>query len=80
MKEYIDKWTYKRVLQFLVGLYFVWNYMEDGSKFSMAFGGIMLIQALFNVGCFSTKGCSTPNEESDKIQPFAKNIKKVKLK
>jgi len=80
LKEYIDKWTYKRVLHSLVGIYFIWNYLEDGSQFSLIFGGLMLVQALFNIGCFSTKGCSTPNEGSDEMQPFAKNIKKVKLK
>jgi len=80
LKEYLDKWTYKRVLQSLVGIYFIWNYLEDSSKFSLIFGGLMLVQALFNVGCFSTKGCSTPNEGSDEMQPFARNIKKVKLK
>ena len=80
MREYINKWTYKRVLQSLVGIYFIWNYFEDGSQFSLFFGGLMLVQALLNVGCFSTKGCSTPNEEPEKMQPFAKEIKKVRLK
>jgi len=80
LREYINKWTYKRVLQSLVGIYFIWNYFEDGNQFSLFFGGLMLVQALLNIGCFSTKGCSTPNEEPEKMQPFAKKIEKIKLK
>ena len=80
MKNYINKWTYKRLIQFAVGLYFVWNYVEDGSNFSLAFAGIMLFQSMLNVGCFSSKGCSTNEENLRDIQPFAKKIKQVKLK
>ena len=80
MKNYINKWTYKRLIQFTVGLYFIWNYVEDGSNFSLAFGGLMLFQSLLNVGCFSSKGCSTNDENLYDMQPFAKKIKKVKLK
>ena len=80
MKDYINKWTYKRLLQFGVGLYFVWNYLEDGSNFSLAFAGLMLFQSLLNVGCFSSKGCATNDNDRDSIQPFAKKIKNVKLK
>ena len=63
-----------------VGIYFVWNYVEDGSKFSLFFGGLMLVQALLNVGCFSSKGCSTPEQGAEDPEPFAGDIKKVKLK
>jgi hypothetical protein len=80
LKDYISKWTYKRLLQSAVGIYFVWNYFEDGSKFSLFFGGLMLVQALLNVGCFSSKGCSTPDQNTDDSEAFAKDIKKVKLK
>lgn len=80
MKDYINKWTYKRLIQFAVGIYFIWNYIEDGSNFSLAFAGIMLFQSILNVGCFSSKGCSTNEENLDDVQPFAKKIKQVKLK
>jgi len=46
----------------------------------MVFGGIMLFQSLLNVGCFSSKGCDTNNKDAYNVQPFAKKIKKVKLK
>jgi len=68
------------LIQFAVGLYFIWNYIEDGSGFSMAFGGLMLFQSLLNVGCFSSKGCDTNSKDLSSVQPFAKKIKKVKLK
>ena len=74
MKNYITKWTYKRVLQAALGVFLVYYYTQDHNKFALAFGILMLIQALFNIGCFSTRGCSTPVED-DKIQDFAKDIK-----
>ena len=80
MNDYINKWTYKRLIQFAIGLYFVWNYLEDGSNFSLAFAGIMLFQSILNVGCFSSKGCATDDSDHYATQPFAKKIKKVKLK
>ena len=80
MKNYIAKWTYKRLLQFALGLYFIWNYIEDGNIFSIAFGGLMLFQSLWNVGCFSSKGCNTNNKGIYSEQTFAKKIKKIKLK
>ena len=80
LKDYISKWTYKRLIQLAVGIYFAWNFYEDGSKLSLIFGGLMLIQALLNVGCFSTRGCSTPEQNTNDAQDFAKDIKKVKLK
>jgi hypothetical protein len=61
-------------------MYFIWNYFEDGSNFSLAFGGLMLFQSMLNVGCFSSKGCNTDNKGLYNIQPFAKKIKKVKFK
>ncbi len=80
LKDYINQWTYKRLIQFAVGVYFMWNFFADGSKLSLLFGSIMLIQAIFNVGCFSTRGCSTPEDGQDAEKPFVKDIKKVKLK
>lgn len=64
MKDYINKWTIQRFLQLLVGAYFIWNYIEDGMIFSLAFGALISFQAILNVGCFSSKGCSTPNNSS----------------
>jgi len=60
MKEYIEKWSWKRIIQVIVGIYFIWNYIEDGMLFSLIFGGMMAFQAILNVGCFSTKGCAVP--------------------
>ena len=77
LQEYISKWTYKRVLQLGVGIYFAWNYVEDGGIFSLIFGGMMLFQALLNVGCFSTRGCSTPDQDSGSKEDFADQIKSV---
>ncbi len=64
MKNYINKWTIPRLLQLIVGFYFIWNYMEDGMIFSLIFGALMGFQAVVNIGCFSSKGCSTPTNSS----------------
>ena len=74
-KTYISRWTIQRIIQLTVGAYFIWNYIEDGGKLSLAFGVIMSFQAIFNVGCFSSRGCTTNTIE--KAQPFAKKIKKI---
>ncbi len=79
MKNYIDKWTYKRVLQLVVGVYFIWNFVEVGGKLSLVFGLLMSIQALLNIGCFSSKGCTTSNVKTE-VHPVVKNIKKIKIK
>ncbi len=60
MKEYFQLWTIKRFIQLLVGLYFIWEYFQDPSILALIFGGMMLFQSILNVGCFSSKGCSTP--------------------
>ena len=76
LQKYIQKWTIQRFIQLAVGGYFFWNFMEDGGKLSLAFGFLMSFQAIFNVGCFSSKGCSTTTNGAEP-QPFAKNIKKI---
>jgi len=70
MKDYINKWTIQRFLQLLAGVYFIWNYVEDGMIFSLAFGALMSFQAILNVGCFSSKGCTTSTNNST---PFSEN-------
>lgn len=75
MRAYFNKWTVQRIIQLTIGSYFIWNSIEIESKLSLAFGVIMSFQSIFNVGCFSSKGCSTTTEEE--AQPFAKNINKI---
>lgn len=77
MKEYISKWTYKRLIQCVIGLYFIWNFIEDDGKLSLAFGLLMLVQSVFNIGCFSSNGCSTTENHLDRAEPFAKKIKRI---
>lgn len=77
MNEYLKKWTYKRLIQLGVGIYFIWDFVETESKFALAFGAIMTIQAVFNIGCFSSKGCATPTDKNTEVHPVAKEIKKV---
>lgn len=76
--NYLQKWTYKRGLQLIVGGYFIWNFIETEGKLSLAFGLLMSVQAILNIGCFSTKGCATSDESNTPIHPVAKNIKKIK--
>ncbi len=77
MKSYISKWTIARGLQLVIGIAFLVDYFSGKSTFSMIFGGMMFFQAVLNVGCFSSKGCSTPaydnstntvNSDSDEVE------------
>jgi len=65
MQEYLSKWTFTRFLQLMVGGFFLQSYFQDESMMGLAFGGMMAFQALANVGCFSSKGCSTPRMKED---------------
>ncbi|HIP48829.1 MAG TPA: hypothetical protein EYG92_07690 [Lutibacter sp.] len=76
MKGYINKWTYKRVIQAGLGVFLVYYYTQDHNKFALVFGIVMLVQAFLNIGCFSTKGCDNSVDEKE-IQEFAKEIKEV---
>ena len=66
MQEYISNWSYKRIIQLGVGAYFLWEYYQHPSTFAMIIGVMMSFQAIFNVGCFSTRGCNTNIDESQK--------------
>lgn len=59
MNEYLSKWTITRAIQLVIGGVFLNSYFSDGEFFGLAFGGLMFFQAVMNVGCFSSKGCST---------------------
>jgi len=50
-----------RLAQLIVGIVFLGNYFDEGGFFHLVFGSMMSIQAVLNMGCFSSKGCSTPN-------------------
>jgi len=81
MKDYFNKWSYKRGIQLGVGIYFLYGFFDAGNKLFLIFGLMMSFQAIFNVGCFSTKGCtntSVASKSSDKELPIVKKIKKIK--
>ena len=59
MKTYLSQWTISRVIQLMIGIAFLYNYCADESTFSLAFGFMMFVQAVLNIGCFSSKGCNT---------------------
>ena len=75
VKTYISKWSYHRLIQLAIGAYFIWNYSQSDDRLSLFFGGFMLFQAILNIGCFSSKGCSTTS--TGEAAPFAKDIKKL---
>jgi len=72
MQEYFNKWTYKRLIQLLVGVYFFWEYSNHASTFAVIFGSIMTFQAIANVGCFSTRGCN-PNIDEKAKENFSED-------
>ena len=72
MQEYFSQWTYKRVLQLGVGMYFFWEYNNDPSTLALIFGSVMTFQAIANVGCFSTRGCN-PNIDEKAKETFSED-------
>ncbi len=77
MKNYLKNWSYKRLIQLGIGIFLIYYYIQDSVLFALIFGILMLVQALLNIGCFSTKGCKTSFDEEDKKE-FAKDIKPIK--
>ncbi len=67
IKEYLSLWTIKRFLQLLFGLYFFWEYTKESSVFALVIGALMTYQAVMNVGCFSSKGCTVPQTKNTQI-------------
>ncbi len=76
LKEYLNKWTIKRFLQLVVGIFFIYYYTKDNNQMALFFGILMLVQAILNMGCFSTRGCDTKTTEANK-QDFSRKIKKI---
>lgn len=72
MKTYINQWSYKRLIQLAAGIYFFWENSNHPSIFAIIFGSVMTFQAIANVGCFSTKGCS-PNVNKNLKEDFNEN-------
>ena len=72
MKTYLNQWTYKRLIQLAFGLYFFWEYSKHPSTLAVIFGSIMTFQAIANVGCFSTKGC-TPQIDAKAKENFSED-------
>lgn len=72
MKEYYSKWTFVRLIQLSVGCYFLYQYILGKDVLMLFFGSLMLLQAIFNIGCFSSKGCSISNYS--KKEPFSSDI------
>ena len=72
MKEYFSLWTYKRLIQLAVGIYFFWENYQHPSTFAILFGSIMTFQAIANVGCFSSKGCN-PNIDKKAQKNFSED-------
>ena len=65
IKSYLSLWTIKRFLQLLFGLYFFWEYAKHPNLFALIFGLLMTFQAIMNIGCFSSKGCTTPRSNTN---------------
>lgn len=70
----MDKWTVSRMIQLLVGIAFITDYMVGKTTFSLVFGGMMFFQAVLNIGCFSSKGCSVPSQKNVKIESESKDV------
>lgn len=70
----LNNWDIIRILRMLIGLvvggYSIWT----GNYFLATLGGLFIIQALFNLSCCGSGGCSTGNHKKalykDVIKPY----------
>jgi len=76
LKKYFNNWSTKRVVQLIFGLGLVLYAVQTQHLFPKIFGVMMLVQAILNIGCFSTRGCSNSEGGKDK-KDFAEKIKSI---
>mgnify|MGYP000513789549 CR=1 FL=1 len=70
----LKNWDFVRILRLLIGLgvggYAAWA----GDYFLAALGGLFIIQALFNLSCCGSGGCSVASQKKtlyqDVIKPY----------
>lgn len=70
----LKNWDFVRTLRLLIGLgvggYAAWA----GDYFLAALGGLFIIQALFNLSCYGSGGCSVASQKKtlyqDVIKPY----------
>jgi len=82
LKTYLNNWTWKRLLQLAFGFFLFYKYQESGNIAALLFGGLMILQAVLNIGCFSSRGCSNTvsnhpdkDKELDEIDVEVEEIK-----
>lgn len=65
----LSNWHFTRILQLLMGLTSLGYgiYLRD-SAYSLV-GGILLLQAIFNISLCGAAGCGTSSRESSKNKP-----------
>jgi len=69
MQQFTQNWHLVRILQLAMGVILLGSYFfyrPDG--ITLAFGIILLLQALFNVSCASG-ACMTATQRNNKTQP-----------
>jgi hypothetical protein len=76
LKKYFNNWSYKRLIQLFFGIGLIIYALKTQQLFPKIFGVMMLVQAVINIGCFSTRGCSNFENKKDR-KYFVKNIKSI---
>jgi hypothetical protein len=57
----LSNWHLVRILQLVFGVVLTASWLfGDGDGFTLALGGILLVQAFFNIGC-PMAACATPS-------------------
>ena len=55
----IENWNLMRLIRLIGGIYFCVGGVMKGDIISGVLGGILLIQAVYNLGCCGVNGCNT---------------------
>ncbi len=67
MPDFFKNWSLIRFLQLGVGLLFASDFLKTGDTFAGLFGGFLLVQAIFNIGCAAGACAPTPTKKIEDI-------------
>ena len=70
MKDRILKnWGWLRVVRLVIGGYVVYGGLQQTDYLMLTFGGLFLVQAIFNFGCGScaSGNCEIPNPKEKEV-------------
>ena len=57
----LEPWDFGRIVRLGLALFLLYDGYKSQEWLFLALGGVFLLMAVLNIGCFGSKGCSTQN-------------------